>query len=287
MATESIGGLAVQTKSLLGYIERDSFMHSLNGASKLILMLLASIAAMLGFDTRFLLLVTLLSLLAWKMSKLKMRDLYIVFWFIFVFMLLNNLFVYLFAPEYGVWLYGTKHLWAELPFGYTITAEQAFYQLNLTLKYFTVIPITLIFIATTSPSEFAAALNKIGVSYRFAYSMALALRYIPDVQREFRDISYAGQARGIDISADAKLTQRIRNVSSILFPLVLSTFTKIETISAAMELRGFGQQPRRTWYQARPFRLADYLVISLGVALVILAGVLIYVNGGRFYNPFI
>ena len=35
------------------------------------------------------------------------------------------------------------------------------------------------------PSEFAASLNRIGNSCRVSCAVALALRYIPDIQREF------------------------------------------------------------------------------------------------------
>ena len=52
----------------------------------------------------------------------------------------------------------------------------------------------LLFVSTTNPSEFAASLNKLGIKYSVAYSVALALRYIPDVQKEYREISQAQQA---------------------------------------------------------------------------------------------
>ena len=83
---------------------------------------------------------------------------------------------------------------------YTLTQEQLFYQLNMTIKYLTIIPMGLIFLATTHPSEFAASLNKLGVSYKLAYSVAIAMRYIPDIQRDFIEISQAQQARGVDLS---------------------------------------------------------------------------------------
>ncbi|WP_232525716.1 energy-coupling factor transporter transmembrane component T family protein [Actinomyces sp. zg-332] len=276
----------MKTTTLLGYIERESFMHSLTGATKFIIMILASIAAMLGFDTRFLALMAVISVIIWKASKLKLSDLYIILCFLLFFMATNNLLIFLFAPEYGVEIYGTKHLLFDLPWRYSVTLEQLFYQLNVTLKYFTVIPIALIFIATTSPSQFASSLNKIGISYKVAYSISLALRYIPDVQREFRTISHAQQARGIDTSRDVKISTRVKNVSSILIPLVLSTFARIETVAASMELRGFGQGKKRSWYVQQSFRTRDYIVIIVALCLLALAITLVYVNGGRFYNPF-
>ena len=68
-----------------------------------------------------------------------------------------------------------------------MTKEQLFYELNVILKYFATIPMALLFILTTDPSEFAASLNKIGVSYKVAYTVSIALRYIPDVQRDYKD----------------------------------------------------------------------------------------------------
>ncbi len=66
----------------------------------------------------------------------------------------------------------------------------------------------LLFILATNPSEFAASLNKIGVSYKISYSVSIALRYIPDIQREYHDISFAQQARGIDMSKKKKVRKK-------------------------------------------------------------------------------
>jgi len=49
---------------------------------------------------------------------------------------------------------------------YTVTSQQLFYNLNITLKYFSIIPIALVFMVATNPSEFAASLNKIGVNWK-------------------------------------------------------------------------------------------------------------------------
>ena len=42
-------------------------------------------------------------------------------------------------------------------------------------------------------------MNRIGVSYKISYSVSLALRYIPDIQREYKEISVAQQARGLEL----------------------------------------------------------------------------------------
>lgn len=273
--------------AVLGYIPRKSFMHSLTGTTKLIMMINASIAAMLGFDTRFLVLMVFVSVFLWVASKIELSKLKVVLWFIFILMILNNIMIFLFAPQYGTEIYGTTtELW-HITDRYTFTAEQLFYQLNVTLKYFAVLPIALLFIVTTSPSEFASSLNRVGVSYKISYSVSLALRYIPDIQREYREISQAQQARGIDTSRDVSFATRVKNSASIMLPLLLSSLERIEVIATAMELRGFGKGKKRTWYTTRPLKTRDWIAIGVSFLLLILAAWLISVNGGRFYNPFI
>ena len=112
-----------------------------------------------------------------------------------------------------------------------------------------------LFVSTTNLSEFAASLNRIGVSYKTSCSVALALRYIPDIQlqREYHDIAQSQQARGIGMGKKASLVRRLKAASSILMPLILSGMDRIEAISNAMELRGFGKNKKRTWYMARRF----------------------------------
>ena len=200
---------------------------------------------------------------------------------------MNNLFVYLFSPEYGVDLYGSRTLLFTIAGRYTITAQQLFYHLNMTMKVVCVIPVALIFIACTDPSEFAASLASIGVSYRIGYSVSLALRYIPDIQREYHNISQAQQARGIDLSGKDKFFTRLKNSVAILLPLILSSLNRIETISNAMELRGFGKKKKRTWYVQRKMERNDYITLFLSVAVLVFSMVVTFWDGNRYFNPFL
>lgn len=272
--------------ALLGYVDRPGPLHALSGVSKLVLAIAVVIGAMIGFDVRYLAAVSLLSVLAWSVSRVRLRDLAVVLWLILVFMVLNNLLIFLFAPGYGAEQLGTEQVLIDGPGRWDLTREQLWYQLAVTLKYFAVLPVVLLFITTTRPSEFASALNRVGVPYRISYAVSLSLRYIPDVQREFRTISQAQQARGLDTSRAVGLRTRLRNLVSVLMPLLLGTFERIERVSAAMELRGFGRGRRRTWAVATPVRARDVAVMVLAAVLVVAPVVLLVLDGGRYWNPF-
>ncbi|ATG52801.1 hypothetical protein CFK38_15655 [Brachybacterium vulturis] len=274
------------TTPVLGYIDRPGPLHALSGVSKLVLVLGVVLGAMIGFDVRYLAVVSLGSLVLWGLSRVRPRDLAVVLWLILVFMILNNIGIFLFAPGYGSELFGTRHLLLDGPWHWDVTVEQLFYQLAVTLKYFAVLPAVLLFVATTRSPEFASSLARIGVPYRMAYAVSLALRYIPDVQREFRTISQAQQARGLDTTRRTALRTRARNLTSVLMPLLLGTFDRIEAVSAAMELRGFGRGKGRTWLVRSSLRGADLLLMVIAATLVMVPIVLLMLNGGRFWNPF-
>lgn len=272
---------------LLEYIEKDSVIHKLNGAAKLICFLFWTTAIMLTYDTRFLMFLTVLGFILFKISKIRFKEIKIVFYLISIFLILNLLMIFLFSPLEGTKIYGTQHDVFKIFGNYVVTQEQLFYEFNIFIKYFSVIPVALLFVITTHPSEFASSLNRIGVPYKFSYAVSIALRYIPTVQEDFITISKAQQAKGIDISKNVKLTTRIKNVSYTLLPLIFSSIDKIDVISNAMLLRGFGKKNRRTWYQARKMKISDIVAILITGIFVIVSLILIKVNNGRFYNIFV
>ena len=274
-------------KTMLEYSNKNSFVHKLTGATKMLFLLAYVIASMISYDTRLLVGLLILSFIIFKISKVEFKEISFVFYFILIFLVINSLAIFLISPYQGCEIYGTKTILFKITNYYQVTAEQLFYQLNYILKYLLITPMALIFMVATDPSEFAASLNKIGISYRIAYSVAIALRYIPDIQREYHDIAFAQQARGVDMSRKASIMTRIKNSSVIIMPLIFSSLEKIDKISCAMEIRAFGSKKKRTWYSAKKFSKSDYGVMIVGACLVILSGYLIYMNGGRFYNPFI
>ena len=89
------------------------------------------------------------------------------------------------------------------------------------------------------------------------------------------------------MSKKASLVDRLKAASTILIPLILSSMERIETISNAMELRGFGKDKKRSWYSARKFSKADIAFMVVSLAMVVLSLLITWLNGGRYFNPFI
>ncbi len=272
--------------TVLNYLPRKSVVHELTGTAKLAFFLLFTFASMITYNTWILLCLMAVSFTAFKLSHIKLKEVRFMLVFMLVFLCLNNLFIFLFDPGQGTTLYGTRTVLVHLFWRYDLTLEELFYIFNISLKYFVALPVAILFISATNPSEFAASLNSIGVSYKAAYSVAIALRYIPDIQRDYHSISQAQQARGVELGKSEPFFKRMKNSVNILLPLILTSLNRIDTISNAMELRGFGKHPKRTWYTRRPFGRNDFIAVGLGLVLF-LASLTVTLCFGRFLNPFV
>ncbi|HEL1581904.1 energy-coupling factor transporter transmembrane protein EcfT [Streptococcus suis] len=272
-------------QKLIGYHPGTGLIHSLSAVSKLLFFLIVSILAMITYDTRLILFIAVFSLALFKMSGIRYKEISLVLILTIIFAAMNALMVHLFAPRYGVELYGADTPLLSGLGVYSLTSQQAFYLLNLLLKYFCTVPLAIIFLMTTHPSQFASSLNQIGVSYKVAYAVSLTMRYIPDIQEEFYTIRMSQEARGLELSKKGKLMDRIKGNLSLVIPLIFSSLERIDTISTAMELRRFGKNKKRTWYTQQPLQRIDYAVLLFILALVVVTIYLFFVNQGRFYNP--
>lgn len=273
---------------VLSYEEKDTWIHRLSGVTKLTFFLLWSITSMITYDTRVLLVMLCCSLIIFAMSKTTWKQVGTVFLFIILFLCINLLAIFLFSPDQGTKIYTTKTVLLELGGRYSVTKEQLFYEFNVMIKYLTVIPAVFMFVVTTNPSEFAASLNRVGVNYNIGYAVAIALRYIPDVQDDFRKIKNAQEARGIEMtSKKTSFMERVKSMAAIIFPLIFSSMDRIDVVGNAMELRGYGKHKKRTWYSAKPLKRNDYITLIVTVIFVALAFWITFQNGSRFYNPFV
>jgi energy-coupling factor transport system permease protein len=272
---------------LFSYNLADTFIHRLSGLTKLICFLFLTFAVMYSYDIRVILVVLVFSILLMRVAQIQFSQVRLMVIYVLIFIVTNAVISFFFSPEFGTSIYGTKHEFARV-FGISLTYEQLFYQVTKMFKYASVIPLGMIFLLTTNPSEFASSLNGIRVNYKAAVAVALTLRYFPDIQRDYKDIYLAQQARGLELSRKAKFIDRFKNSLLIVIPLIFSTLDRVEVISNAMDLRGFSKSKTRTWYTSRKLSRQDALALVVsGLIFIATVCVSIFINRSRFYNPFI
>ena len=107
-------------KTVLNYLPRKSVVHELTGTTKLVFFLLFTFASMMTYDTRVLLALLLVSVGIFRLSKIRFSEVRFMMTFTLVFLVLNNLFIFLFNPDQGTALYGTRHVLFHLFWRYDL-----------------------------------------------------------------------------------------------------------------------------------------------------------------------
>ena len=84
--------------AMLEYSEINSPIHKLTGATKLICLVIWALASMVTYDTRILVVMVICSIAIFKISKVEFKTVSFVFYLILVFLLINNIAIFLFSP---------------------------------------------------------------------------------------------------------------------------------------------------------------------------------------------
>ncbi len=122
------------------------------------------------------------------------------------------------------------------------------------------------FILWTHPTDLSQLLVKLGVPYRYGMLAGLGLRFFPVLEEELESIMQAQAARGLELDSTAR---RVLRLLPIMLPFCLRSIRRAGDVALAMELRGFGYAPTRTYLRHIVFRRSDALVCG---ALALLGG---------------
>ena len=121
-------------------------------------------------------------------------------------------------------------------------------------------------ISTTKISEFMAAMNRMRAPQGLTISVAVMMRFFPTLAEEYRSISDAMRMRGIRFGG-GKVTGM---VTYRLIPLLFSSISIGDELSAAAVTRGLGAPVTRTNVSEIGFHCRDFVVLFLMSILTIL-----------------
>ena len=126
---------------------------------------------------------------------------------------------------------------------------------------------TLLF-ATTAPEEIRMALERIGLSSRFAFVFATTYRSLELVETEWQGILEAQRARGIVLQPLAgwgwrQWSVQLRKSVALIVPAVVMVAQRAWHIAEAAAVRGF-DSPRRTPFRSLRLARLDHVLLVLG-----------------------
>jgi energy-coupling factor transport system permease protein len=270
--------------SIAEYVPGNSVFHRMKAMTKLIFVVAFFIVTMVFFKTTSLLILLLTMVALWRISKLPMKFLKLLMILVIstgvTFLLIQG---FLYDPPHGYYtviftvplpkiLLGNKNIW-------DLTLEGVLFGVAMTIKMMAVIFVFPLAIITTSITDFVAGLTRLKIPYKFSFTLAIALRMVPQVNSSFEIIQDAQKVRGIDIEKMG-LVKRLRTYVSLLVPLVLSLLRGSDTMDIALESRGFGYTQKPTSIDDSSLRRIDY------IALVVIALLVVWSVYAAFFTPY-
>lgn len=155
-----------------------------------------------------------------------------------------------------------------------ITDEGISFSLLLVLRLMAAALPLGIMLSLTKASDLTNALvGKLGVPYKYAFSLSTAIRFIPVFSSEMAAIMESQTARGVEFDTKNPF-KKLGLLIPICVPLLISSVKKIDASALSAELRGFNLRSKKSGYKQYRFKTADFSCI-FGALCVMVLGIIV------------
>lgn len=261
----------MKNQFIINITPKETYLHKLTGKTKVLLFIVLIFYTLMSFDLRLILPLFILSVVALISLKPNWKVVFGLFTFIFIMNFINLIIYWLVDPDVGnYYTTSTPTILVVINDFYYFSIQTLWYLSIRHLKLMTSFMVSLVFILSITPSEFAAGLYGLGVPYKVCTVVSLAFRYIPDISSDFENIKISLQARGLEMDKRRlNLLRRLKDNLYILLPLIISSFDRIGNIANALDLRAYGLLKKRTYYCEHEPTKADHLFRSISYIVIL------------------
>ena len=249
----------------LDYSPGDSFLHSLNPLTKIFLSLMLCVSCFVTGSPIFCVMIILLNIAMASVAGISSRALAML-------RTLIKFCAFLFFIQVFFIREGTILL--SLPFNVYVTDKGFMFSLMMALRLIgATLPLALMLSITKVNDLSNVLVGRVGIPYKYAFSLITAIRFIPVFTAEMAGIMEAQTARGV--AFDTKnIFKKIGLIFPLCVPLLITSVRKIEGAAISAELRGFNCRKRESGYKSYPFRTAD-IGVSIFALILAAAGVFV------------
>ncbi|MFX1561889.1 MAG: energy-coupling factor transporter transmembrane component T family protein [Promethearchaeota archaeon] len=256
----------------LGYLPRQSFIHHLNPLTKLAILVCVAILTVTLVSEVAALIILAFLLLAYFGASINPLSFSRRLRYILTFALIIALVQLIFTS------YGTLIFYLIPPilpgFGpyFPITSSGVANAIILALRLINIVLASGLFVATTDPTLFAVALTHLRLPYRYGFLLVLTLRLVPLFDQEASTVYNAQRIRGINLDQGV-IRGFLRRLRYTFIPLIVSALSRVDTLTLAMDGRGFGYAKTRTYLRQSSFTRTDWVITLTGI---ILTGIILW-----------
>ena len=265
----------MNNRLVINYSPGTTPIHRLNGTTKVLGFIAITAYIIMTFDVRVMLPMFVFCCIGIISMKPNWKPILFMLGFLLIMAgLIGTVMIILIRPSSGYSHVGGETIIVRFNDHLFLSKELLWYTGAMFFKRLCSFASAILFILSVTPSELAAGLNNIGVPYKVCTIISLAFRTIPDIARDYNDIKDSLMTRGVEMdSRKTGLLKRLKHMTMMLVPLIMSSFGKVNNIANAMDLRGYGKLKKRSWYSERETTKSD---LTARVVIALIAGFCIY-----------
>lgn len=260
--------------SILGkYTSYNTIIHKIDARIKFFVLILLMVSIFLPFGNytnRFIILgiisiVLFLIMIIGKVSFLQFLKTIKNMWMMVLFLVIFMFFI----PSEGNYpLFSFSN-------GYTLYYDGLLQIGHILLRLILMIALTIILTSTTSPMEITFAIEWYLTPLKLfkfpiqviSLTISLALRFIPTLLNESTRIMNAQKSRGVAYNRGF-ISSKIRSLSTLIVPLLVSCFSRSDELATAMDARGYDPYKKRSRYKVLKFHIYDLIFFLLSIIFV-------------------
>jgi energy-coupling factor transport system permease protein len=283
------------------YRPRDTFIQRLDPRTRLIFLFSVIFGLTIPeiWDYRIIVPLFVLSLTLYFMARIEWRDIWRVWIFILVFVIvivgMNGILSGRGGPDsvrevvsptlFEVPFYIPFTEWG---FSVPITISKVWFGVVQMIRMLSMAILAIPIPYTMAPDVYGIAFRRMGASDKFSFAMDLAFRFLPTFSRDFATTVDAQRARGYEMEVlKGGIAAKLRRLAPLIIPVTMQATVTGEDVIDAMDLRAFDTN-KRTWIKSVELKYAprDYALLSLGAAIFVGCCLLKWVIGvGGFFIP--
>lgn len=158
-----------------------------------------------------------------------------------------------------------------------VTQGGLMYAIAMFFRILTMLIFSLIVLMTVKAVDLVTIMDKAKLPYTYSYAAMIAMNFLPEFATAAKTVLNAQQARGLDVRKQ-NFILGIKNLASIMPPLMSMVFRKAETLSLSMDSLAFGANPKRTYMRSKDLSLKTLDIIFMAASiLLVLAFILLQI----------
>lgn len=232
------------TIKIYEYYNSNSVIHKINPIVKIIWLIVFSILVLASDNLYYILALLIVTLVVQALTRIPLRALKQYIAYLFFFLIITFILI-------------------------VLTRENLLIGILFFLKMSILIISAVQFTLTTTQKELLISLIKLKAPYSFAFALTIALRFLPTIIKEAKEIMDAQRTRAHKLIFNIlRPMKSARSYIPIIIPLFIIIFNRSFELSLSSEARGF--TPKIYEKQKLNFRFIDFCILFILAWLIVL-----------------